>query len=745
MRDRPLFSGCLLGLLIISFCVITGGAGFIKELRPSVLHNTINENSIIKLSGQVYDIDVKHNYHILFLKNNSILYQNNSFKESRIIVYDEEKLNIEIGNKVSVTGEISLYERERNPGNFNQKYYYQKQGIHASVWASKIVIINNKSDKVREFLSVFRRKWKLMLVDIMGEDAGTLLAAILLAEKNGMDEETKELYQANGISHILAISGLHLSVIGVGLYKIFRRISGSFVIGGVAGMIVLILYVLMIGVTVSVLRAFIMFLFRVGADVVGRHYDNLTALVTAAFITLLWHPLYLYDGGFWLSYGAILAIIFVMPVFESFSHQSVWASISIQVVTMPITLYFFYEIPGYSFILNLLIIPLMSGVLMFGLFGSVCSAIFIEEGVFGVAGLGGAMLWICKMIFGIYEKCCELFIKLPGARIVMGQPEYWQMIVYYGILIIAIILWRYRKYRLGFLVGMIIVNVLFMMFPVNKVESRMKEKMKITVLDVGQGDGIFVEGPEGKTYLIDSGSSDVKKVGKYRIEQFLKSQGIRSIDYVFVSHGDGDHISGIMEMIERGDVGVSIETIIFPNRKVWDEELKELAVLSIEKKMNVVEMKAGQKLIEGKMKISCLAPIDDVNAYTEKGNAASMVLALNYGDFDMLLTGDVEGKGEEILTKVILDSNKKISWEILKVAHHGSKNSTSEEFLKVVSPSYAVISAGRKNMYGHPSKETIKRLREVGSIILSTQENGAIMIVTDGEKMKVKGYVKEGV
>ena len=161
-----------------------------------------------------------------------------------------------------VSGEISFYEKERNPGNFNQKLYYQKQDIHASVWAFEIQTVDSTENEFRQSLFEFRMQWKNMICDVLGEEAGSVLSAMLLAEKSGMNEDTKELYQANGIGHILAISGLHLSVIGVGIYKMIRRISGSFVVGGIMGISVLFLYVFMIGISVSVFRAMVMFLFR---------------------------------------------------------------------------------------------------------------------------------------------------------------------------------------------------------------------------------------------------------------------------------------------------------------------------------------------------------------------------------------------------------------------------------------------------------------------------------------------------
>ena len=279
-------------------------------------------------------------------------------------------------------------------------------------------------------------------------------------------------------------------------------------------------------------------------------------------------------------------------------------------------------------------------------------------------------------------------------------------------------------------------------------------EMQVTFLDVGQGDGIFMKGPEGNTYLVDGGSSDVKKVGQYRLEPFLKSQGVGRLDYVLISHGDSDHVNGVEELMERQNIGVKIKTLVLPMQEVWDEALAGIAEKAKEYGIRVVVIEPGQSIKEGDMTITCIQPGNpgteaenresegrDADEEYEPGNASSMVLAVKFGEFDMLLTGDVEGEGEGQLTEQLEEQYRGCTWEVLKVAHHGSKNSSSEEFLRQVKPAYAFISAGQENRYGHPHQETIERLADVGSKVYSTQEKGALIVeVEDGETMKVGSY-----
>ena len=222
---------------------------------------------------------------------------------------------------------------------------------------------------------------------------------------------------------------------------------------------------------------------------------------------------------------------------------------------------------------------------------------------------------------------------------------------------------------------------------------------------------------------------------------------------MLISHGDSDHMNGIEELIERQDIGVEIGTLVLSVKEAWDEALEELAGKARNHGIRVVVIEPGQSIREGGMVITCIQPgnlgIKSEGAESrqenavpetgstglESGNAASMVLAVQYGEFDMLLTGDVEGEGEMQLTKQLEESYLDCTWEVLKVAHHGSKNSSTEEFIRQVQPAYAFISAGQGNRYGHPHQETVKRLADVGSRIYSTQENGAITVEVEGGKL----------
>lgn len=746
MKERRLFTFCLLlfvaGFLLVRF----GGKYFLEELKPPPAESFFEADDRICLKGQVWKKEEKPDYQVLYLKDNSITKDARTVKEAGVILYDPNKTDIQTGNIICVEGKIFFFDEARNPGNFDQKFYYQKQNIHAGVWAEKTEISDNSSWKIRNALDLLRKKWKQALLKAAGEKDGGILAAMILGERQDMDREVKELYQVNGIAHILSISGLHLSFIGIGTYQFLRRRTGSFLAGGAAGIAFLLLYIIMIGFGVAVIRSLVMFLIRVGADMTGRVYDMLTALAVAAVAVIFWQPLAYYDGGFQMSFGAILGIWilgeltkpepgkqYTKPKMHQKLKQALQSSMGVQMILFPVTLYHYFEFPVYSIALNILIIPLMSALLFLGIAGSLL--------YMAVEPAGKILIWICGRILDIYEVSCRTALALPGSRLVTGRPDMEAIWFYYIALVITVCLWVYvKKEKMWRKISLletyrtlvpVLAGVAVLVFA-QKADER--GNLEVTMLDVGQGDCIFLRADNGKTILVDGGSSDTDQVGRYRIETFLKAKGVAKLDYVFVTHGDEDHMNGIRELMERKDIGVMAGCLVLPVQEMWDEELAAMAQEAELQGVSTAVMGRGASLFCGGLEIQCVQPAE--NDSISPGNAASLVLQVSYGDFDMLLTGDVEGEGEELLAE-----RTDGAFDVLKAAHHGSKNSTSAGFLHKTQPDTVLISAGRGNLYGHPHRETLERLEEEGCRVYQTAESGAVTISTDGNVMKIRKFL----
>lgn len=727
---------------MVSFiCIHWGRETFLRDTFSSPAEVKIPAETQVRIVGQIYQMEQADNYQILYLRNNSIYVQTDHrqeqiVQEPYVMIYEDGGSRLRLGNTVQVMGELCFFEEERNPGGFSQKDYYQVKRIAAYLWSSQVQRLDGRVFLLRDLLYRFRLQWEKQLMETAGEEEGGVLCAILLGNKKEINDNIKQIYQMGGLSHILAISGLHLSFVGLGFYRMIRRLTGSYALGGAFGMAFLLLYIIMIGSSVSAVRALIMFCIRVGADMSGRVYDAPTAVAAAAAGVILWRPFSFYDAGFQLSFGAVCGIIFLYPLVSdeeagyrnsavkekrntrssllSGIKDSFTASICIQAATLPAILFHYYEFPVYSVLLNLIVIPLMSLLLVSGFAGSILCLFWPGGGIL--------CMQLCGLILKLYERLCRGICLLPKHQLITGKPEVFGIIVYCTGLLLCLLLLHGKICRAA-RAGAYTVGMLALIFSCPAVNHK---GLEAVFLDVGQGDGIFIRERGGITCLIDGGSSDVSKVGKYRIEPFLKARGVSEIDYAFVTHGDSDHISGLEELLERQDIGVRISCVVFPEQELWDEKLESLCLLAREYGTRTAVMHPGQRLEGKKLILGCIAP--DGEKLAETGNAASLVLEGTYGELDILFTGDVEGEGENLLTEIL-----EKEYEVLKVAHHGSKNSTNEEFLEIVHPKLAVISAGRDNRYGHPHEETLEKLEKEGAAVLITAQSGAVILKAKGK------------
>lgn len=731
-----------------------------------------------------------------------------------------------IGSRVRISGSFLLYTEATNIGQFDARNYYAARKIYGQVKKAAIVYTEppNIIGRGKECLWQLRRHLAETFLEVYGEENGALLAAMLLGERTFLSEETQSLYKAAGALHVIAVSGLHISLLGLGLYRLLRRIFAAQAPAAVISVLCMAAYVFLVGNPPSAVRAFIMFAMGLLAGYWKRTLDTPTALSLSAAIILMGNPFYIGQSSFLLSFLAILAISVFQPALKEClalinpyhfpfsrllnsrrawglrhlssrkalglryldshhvqdlqhfgscqarrlrllnscqtrvlqhlgSHQvprlcqellkkagnGLQSSFSVWIVTLPVQLFFFSEVSLFGIFFNLLIIPLMGVILLLGIAGlflKEISHLFVFLTGSALTDLEKTVTSICRyaegIFFAIIKAGGSLADRLSFAMWMPGKPAYGKMLLAFCLLLLFCLLGnlsengrtfpeKFWKYRLGILLGVIL---LLAGYPAHN--------LQITFLDVGQGDGICMELPDGRVYLMDGGSSDVSKVGNYRLVPFLKAKGIRKIDAVFLSHGDTDHINGIAELLEEKQI--SIDCVCLP-AGAEQEEFAEIKDLAWARNISVRTIQAGDFWENNGTKFWCLNPAD----VTESGNAASVVLYMEYQNFSMLLTGDLEGEGEKSVA-ALLRSNAITGISVLKVAHHGSKNSTKEEFLRQCSPAVAVISCGERNTYGHPHKETLERLNDMGTAVYRTDCSGAVQITVSGSRMKVTEY-----
>lgn len=732
----------------------------------------------------------------------------------------------EIGSLVILKGTLKNFQQPTNPGQFNAPFYYQILRISFRLNQAEIQVKSDRFYKIAEGLYQLRRKAGSKVDALLPEQEASVMKTMLLGEKGILDEEIKGLYQRNGIAHILAISGLHISMIGMGLYQLLRRAGLKIKLSAILASMIIVLYGMMTGFAVSAIRAIAMFLLQMLAQILGRTYDRITALAVAAVLVLVEQPLYLFHSGFQFSFLCVLGISLILPVLGNVRKgKKLFEGVALMAVTLPVYLGVFYQIPVYSMFLNFIVLPMMS--ILMG------AGIVMILAAFLCTPLAIPAAWLITGILMVYERLGLFTEKLPHHYWTPGCPAKWQLAVYVAVLIIIAALGRtkrkavlYQKdciHRRGGCAKEILreqnkrirriachggkwistygipVGICwgFLLLGVVILTWRFRPELQVTFLDVGQGDCIFLQTENGASYLTDGGSSSVSKVGKYRMIPFLKYQGASQIKAVFVSHADSDHYNGIAELLEQAELeGIRVENLVLTDiaDECRSEGYEELVELAGQNGITVQLLHEGQQLQDGELLFQCLHPSKGYRA--EDLNETSMVLLVTYREFSMLLTGDVQGAGEEHLTQELQDwkepgvtqmqdviriSGEEESMEeesieeqsiederieeqieekrpqnkmganhteteltILKVAHHGSKNSTSEEFLKAANPKLAIISCGKGNRYGHPHEETLERLEKADVPWFCTKDYGAITVtVDDKSRVQVRGYIAD--
>lgn len=680
----------------------------------------------------------------------------------RVYAYLDDDAGLRIGMDVLVSGEISAAKGARNPGGFDFRTYCRSKGICGSVFGEKVRILDKEYLAGAEFLRQLRGRLAGFLGIAFDEEDAGLLKAVLLGDRNDMEESVYELYRKNGISHLLAISGLHVSLIGMGIWGLLRKCRCSLAeAAGLSG-VFLLLYGAMTGFGPSVARAVSMMLLSFLAAVLGRTYDLPSAMCVPAIILLLGRPYVLTQASFQLSFLAVGAVFFpgrflIRQFHANGLFQSFLVSSSIQLVTAPAILYHSFEFPVYSVFLNLLVIPLMSLVVVSGMLAMAAAAVWPQAGVFFAGG--------AHYILALYKLLCEMTGRLPCANVIVGRPSAGQIVLYAvcalaGILAVGTACsqqflgsrperWERIpaagtacdgsesevrnahgvKARRILSPGRLAMGTVFLSAGVLCLLPAPVSGLRTVFLDVGQGDGIVLR--EGrKTVLVDCGSSQEKSLGEEFLVPYLKSQGISEIRSVIVTHGDQDHINGIRYLLKHEETGIAVKRLVLPVTAAEDEACGELAELALGRGIRTEYVACGAALeaFSGSGKLVCVYPFADTK--TSDRNEGSLVCLASYGQFSMLLTGDLGAEGE----RALLEQGGLRNVTVLKAGHHGSATSTGKEFLDALRPRVVVLSYGAGNRYGHPNGEVVERIEALGCEILRT-EDGPAAVWTDGERL----------
>jgi len=695
-----------------------------------------------------------------------------------------------IGDWVYGEAEFSLFDQATNFGQFDSRAYYRSMGLEGrlqfSRWKlapSHSCFLKNKVFQVKSYLAG-------RLYRAAGADGG-LLAAILLGEKSFLDEEDKALFQNGGMSHIYAVSGLHITFVGQGILKQMKKRGIPRKLRTLAAFLVAVLFWLLTGGSVSAKRACLMFCLSVLAGQIGRCYDFLNGVVAACDWILLEQPLAMAQPGFQQSFLAMAGILLAtslekarkragqepsgngieqrnqckkQEIRERKNGSILRVSLWIQLTLLPATLWHYFQYPLYSLALNLFLVPQLGAALALGYLSLALLCL--------CPAAAGFSLGLARLLFALWRRVISWALGLPGAVLVLGRPEPARLAVYGAALAGWYLACRYAVHGLRahkcfarrYCGAWHEVIGLALLLPTSLLLLARMPGPGLTVafLDVGQGDGIYIQEESGFCMMLDGGSSDIRAVGERRLLPYLKAMGCGKVDDWFLSHPDVDHLSGLRELLETG----------FPVSRLWISEVfrendtvRELEYLAQKAGCQVRFTGPGLLLSGESLSLECLYP--EKGQVVESANNGSMVLLLEYEGASMLFPGDLEQEGERSLLEPTekaqtenglgitqkaeaekgdgkaenAGAENRLGCQILKAGHHGSKGSTGEAFLEKVSPGLTVISCGKNNSYGHPHEETLKRLEKSGSKVLTTMESGAVTVTVVRREIRVSTFL----
>ena len=724
MKRRPVCLVCLFLMLCLYVTDLVGISMINGNPLPVSVQKYISEHPKLTVSGEVQECQAEEYSLSVYLKQVCLTVGSEQIPIENIKVYLNKEEQIRIGMFLRVCGKLEEIPGSRNPGEFDSKQYYACRKIYYQMKDGEVCDKSIGYSYFGQLLQEIRQKAETILDEAAGAYAG-IFQAMILGERGNLDAETKMQYQMAGIMHILAISGLHISFVGMGFFRLLKKAGAGNGVAGAVSAFLIYAYGIVTGGSVSAMRAVGMFLVLVGAGIAGRSYDLLSAMALSAIVLLLDAPAYLYNVSFLLSFGAVIGIGALTPEICSLLNlkkrtaKSLAGSVIVWLITLPIALHAYGEVSLAGVILNLLVLPTAGIVLASGIFA-------LPVGIF-VIEIAKRVVFPGKCVLFLYEKLCEVVGWIPHSTWIAGSPQLWQCAVYYVMLGVAFTGVKWGKKAAS--VALVIFAVVFLGY-------HSRNGLAITCLDIGQGDCCVLKMPGGENFLIDGGSSNKKNTAVYQILPYLKNQGIAILDGIFVSHTDQDHISGIEELLElcaQKLTTVRVKNLILPDWDTTGGEYEKLKMLAEQTGIRVQTVREGNLLKTKEAQIEILAPENGADG--SDTNEDGMVMKVHFGKFRGLFTGDIGAETE----KKLLDSMEDV--DFLKVAHHGSKYSTCQGFLDVVSPEIAVISCSAKNTYGHPSADTIKKLEDCGAQVEYTMKNGAITVRTDGEGIWLDRFI----
>ena len=610
-------------------------------------------------------------------------------KTEKILVnYYETIDKINLGDKVKIKGTLKLPSKNTVPNLFNYRKYLNNNNIYYILTASEITKIKNNT----KILTHYKNKLQKY---INRKKAHTYLNIFILSNKNDLDKEVLNSYQVNGLSHLFSISGMHITLLLGTILKLLDKVSYNRYYKYIFLIIILIIYMYLTDFTPSILRSGIMFILLTLNKLFNFKIKTKNIIMLTFIIIVLINPYYIYNLGFQLSYLISFYLIIFAHIINK--HKNYFKKLFITslisfLVSFPIIISNYYQVNLLSILINLLFVPIISYIVL--------PLAFITL----ILPTDSLLILTMDILEGISLSLTNinyLLLELP-------KPSIYLIIIYYATITLLLI---NKKCFISLLTTIFI----------HKISINFNPNMEILFLDVSQGDSILLHYPHNKyNILIDTGGNYNYEISKNIIIPYLKSKGINKIDYLILTHGDYDHMGESINLIEN----FKVEKVIFNCGEFNDLEKELIKVLE---KKKIKYYSCIKELYIDKNKLQFL----NTKEYDNE-NDNSSVIYFNYYNYKFLFMGDASTERE----KDILEKYNLKDVDFLKVGHHGSNTSSSEEFINSINPKYSLISVGKNNRYGHPNKEVLDTLND--SKIYRTDQDGSIMFKIKKDKLQIE-------
>jgi len=741
----------------LSFLLILCSALFLGATLHTLHQNSYEKNSLHNLDyteyadfyGKLYkSVSRGQNRDFLFLKINKVVYQNKEKKikgNLRVTIPHSaefpEPLDLFTHDKVKVSARLLSDKGYKNFKGFSLKDYFKKRKIHRRAFSKSPLLVKKLEEdsySPLHFISILRRKLQEKIEQYFSSPAsgsissqGTVLEALLIGERGRMDASFTTTLQKAGLYHLFAISGAHIAIISFLLFSIFKLLRFPTRLSYILLMVFLLFYAALVEGRPSVMRATIMSLAFLLGKLIWKDVNLLNTISISAFFLLLFNPFSLFDLGFQLTFAATLSIILFFPRIMKFLprlplkiSEILAISLSAQLGVLPFIATSFNRITFSSLVLNYAALPLI-GIIM------ACGFVFLSLS-FAFPYLAQLLAQGINFLITLFLSLTHFLDRLPFISYRIPTPHFTIFIGYFLCLTFLFLPQKIKKQRLILLSSFVIFFVLLITHPF----PSLSKNLKLTFIDVGQGDSILVEFPGSKKMLIDGGGLPGNRfdIGERVVSPFLWHKGIKKIHYLILTHAHPDHLNGLKAVARNFRIGEAWEAFS-PLEDQTYTDFKESLSPSVLQKRSF----RGQISRVGKVKIEVLHPVRGKPFVEAVDNEQSLVLRITYGRTSFLLGADIGRKSEES----IIENFKEIESQLLKSPHHGSKSSSSQGFLEKVSPQIVVITAGEGNWYGLPDQEVIARYEEMGAKIFRTDLHGAVEISSNGQRLFVRTALKE--